>query len=194
MKMWQEWAEVESAAQVIAAQNNGGIPGAVKLSRQGFGGFAVAAEKYWGGIPAVRERLGLSIPPKAPKRPQKYKPKKGRTQMHALAQVIKHRAKLKCKECTIDTDFLWALWKQQKGRCALTGVQMQFPQRNVARKQPSQSAFNVSVDRIDSSRGYTPGNIRLVCLQINYALNKFGEESLLVLARALLETQGSLKM
>lgn len=32
-----------------------------------------------------------------------------------------------------------------------------------------------SIDRIDTTRGYTPDNVRLVCAAVNLALNQFGE-------------------
>ena len=39
--------------------------------------------------------------------------------------------------------------------------------------------FAVSVDRIESGRGYVQGNIQLVCQAINYAKNKFTNEQFL---------------
>lgn len=37
-----------------------------------------------------------------------------------------------------------------------------------------------SIDRIDSSKGYTKGNCRIVCCAVNIAMNNYGED---VLAR-----------
>ena len=45
------------------------------------------------------------------------------------------------------------LWNEQRGLCALTGVQM---------THKSAGIYNGSVDRIDSSKGYTVDNIQLV--------------------------------
>ena len=59
--------------------------------------------------------------------------------------------------CEIDRADLERLWKKQGGRCALTG-------REMATGPGPQS---VSVDRIDSSRGYIPENIQLVCHAVN---------------------------
>lgn len=47
--------------------------------------------------------------------------------------------------------------------CALTGIKF----------DPYERAFTPSIDRIDSSRGYTQDNVRVVCLAINYAINEW---------------------
>ena len=53
------------------------------------------------------------------------------------------------------------LWKAQKGRCYYSGVKMSF--------DPKDELNLVSIDRIDSSKGYEPGNI-VLC---SYAFNSF---------------------
>ena len=40
------------------------------------------------------------------------------------------------------------------------------------------SPYQPSLDRIDASAGYKPGNVRIVCLLINLAMNRWGEEPL----------------
>lgn len=57
------------------------------------------------------------------------------------------------KELDIDRDHLIELWKNQNGICALTGVRMTTKYN---------CPFSASADRIDSSKGYVPGNIQLV--------------------------------
>ncbi len=46
-----------------------------------------------------------------------------------------------------------------------------------------------SVDRIDSSKGYVPGNVRLVCVAANLAMNEWGEDVLARVARAYVEAR-----
>ena len=62
----------------------------------------------------------------------------------------------------ISAEFVIALWEQQSGQCALSGVQMTHHRDGSGAKE-----FNASIDRIDQDQGYTPGNIQLVCYRIN---------------------------
>lgn len=57
----------------------------------------------------------------------------------------------------IDLVYLLQVYEQQDGRCALTGVEMTY----LAGK--GRVNTNISIDRIDSSRGYIRGNVQLVC-------------------------------
>jgi hypothetical protein len=59
------------------------------------------------------------------------------------------------------TQVLCDLWKEQDGRCALT-------ERKMTHVRGQGHVFtNVSIDRIDSTVGYTRDNIRLVCRGTN---------------------------
>lgn len=62
---------------------------------------------------------------------------------------------------------LVSLYHQQDGKCAIAGVEMchQFGQPNT-----------ISIDRIDSAFGYTPGNVHLVCQWVNLAKSKYSLE------------------
>lgn len=63
------------------------------------------------------------------------------------------------KELTID--YLVELWEKQHGKCFYSGIPLSF--------DANDTVCLVSVDRIDNSKGYEPGNIVLCC----YALNVF---------------------
>jgi hypothetical protein len=65
-------------------------------------------------------------------------------------------------EFGITKDDLLDLWKRQDGKCAITGLEM---------KHQWNSLYSISVDRIDSSRGYTRDNIQLVCKGVNLLKN-----------------------
>ena len=43
--------------------------------------------------------------------------------------------------------------------------------------------FALSVDRIDGSQGYIPGNVRIVCNIVNFALNSFSDEDFFFMCR-----------
>lgn len=79
-------------------------------------------------------------------------------------------AKAKFQHCDLTLDYLMKMWDSQKGQCALTKKTMahQF-----------HCLFSVSIDRIDSSKGYVKGNVQLVCQAVNYAKNKFSNEEFL---------------
>jgi len=57
----------------------------------------------------------------------------------------------------IDLVYLLQVYDRQEGRCAITGVEMTY----LAGK--GRVLTNISIDRIDSSRGYVRNNVQLVC-------------------------------
>lgn len=61
-------------------------------------------------------------------------------------------------ECSIDLNYLLNILEQQKEYCAITGLPLLHEQN---------SLYSVSIDRIDSSKGYVPGNVQLVCKFVN---------------------------
>lgn len=71
------------------------------------------------------------------------------------------RGKLAYALYNIDAAYLIELFEQQAGLCALTGRAMTW----ITGK--GRVMTNISVDRIDSAKGYERGNIQLVCLQAN---------------------------
>lgn len=57
---------------------------------------------------------------------------------------------------------LFRMFYEQNGMCAISGIPM-----TVASEGSKTHPHNVSIDRIDSARGYVPGNVHLVCYQVN---------------------------
>ena len=72
------------------------------------------------------------------------------------------------------------IYEIQKGSCALTNIE--FSLDRLGRK--SKNPFAPSLDRIDSDKGYTKENIRLVCVIVNLALNNFGDNAFDKMCRA----------
>lgn len=70
-------------------------------------------------------------------------------------------------EITIDTDYLISLWKSQKGKCAITNMPMAHKFKNLR---------SISVDRIDSAKGYIIGNVQLVCQWVNLAKGSHSDD------------------
>lgn len=71
----------------------------------------------------------------------------------------------------LDYEFIKELWERQGGKCYYTNLPMTY---NYSKKSP----FHASIDRKDSTIGYTKENSVLCCLSINYAKNSFTEEQL----------------
>jgi hypothetical protein len=58
-------------------------------------------------------------------------------------------------------------WSSQDGLCAISKLPM---------VHRFNSLYTISVDRIDSGRGYVPGNVQLVCQCINRMKNNNSNE------------------
>lgn len=61
--------------------------------------------------------------------------------------------------------YLPHLWEMQGGKCAVSGAPMQHTPTDSAGRRCNDYA--ASLDRVDSSKGYTPDNVRLVCWFVN---------------------------
>lgn len=72
-------------------------------------------------------------------------------------------------EFTITLDYIYNLWDKQEGKCYYTNLSM-------LREHLSNSPYQVSIDRIDSSKGYIIDNIVLCCISMNFAKNKYKVE------------------
>lgn len=73
----------------------------------------------------------------------------------------------------ITVDDLVALWKKQKGRCAISGVILTHHKDGSGHKE-----FNASLDRISPEFGYVPENIQLVCYRVNIMKHNMTEDML----------------
>ena len=62
---------------------------------------------------------------------------------------------------TLTLEDLRDIWKSQKGKCAISGIDMTY----IFNK--GRIYTNVSIDRIYPNKGYTKNNIQLVCMVIN---------------------------
>lgn len=83
-----------------------------------------------------------------------------------IAQMLYNattRAKNKGLDIDIDIPFLTSLLEESNYKCAVSGQDMTLLSLNRKKANP----FRVSLDRIDSSKGYTKENVRLVCWAVN---------------------------
>ena len=90
-----------------------------------------------------------------------------------LLDKCKQRAKNKKISFDLDLEFLKNLWNEQDGKCAITNLPLEL--KSGDRQTEGTNAFVVSVDRIDSSLGYTKDNTQLVCFAVNQIKSNFTE-------------------
>lgn len=85
-----------------------------------------------------------------------------KTRKNAVARAI---------DFDITVEQVEAIYRAQRGRCAVTGIVFCEDDAPHWRTRP----FFPSLDRIDNALGYSPENVRWVCAATNIALNDFGE-------------------
>jgi len=82
-----------------------------------------------------------------------------------------------------------ALWARSGGRCELTLIPFDLVNVDGFKRRP----YAPSIDRIDGSKGYAPGNCRLVTVVANLAINEWGEDVFARVARAYLKRRATRK-
>lgn len=70
-------------------------------------------------------------------------------------------------------------------KCAVTRVKFEYGPPVDGARRP----WSPSLDRIESSRGYVPGNVRFVCVAANLAMNTWGEKVLHRMAESLIASR-----
>ena len=78
------------------------------------------------------------------------------------------RSRLNGRPCTIKIADLLALYDEQCGLCAVSG-------KALAVQLADDGPASITIDWRDSSEGYEPDNIRLVCLAVNLMMNRWGD-------------------
>jgi hypothetical protein len=70
----------------------------------------------------------------------------------------------------IDLKYVMGLLKKQKGKCALTGWQLEFVRSG---SKFDKNPLVCTMDRINNTKGYVRGNIQLTCWLPNRIKNNF---------------------
>ena len=79
-----------------------------------------------------------------------------------ISGVLNHAVRRKRHlGCDIDLIYLMNLYEKQEGKCAISGVEMTYMAGF------GRTSTNISIDRIDSSKGYLRGNVQFVCDVVN---------------------------
>ena len=96
----------------------------------------------------------------------------------------KQRAARKGARFDLTKDQLVDLLEAAGGRCALSGLP--FDPRFDPEAKFAHNPYGISIDRIVPAGGYTLGNVRLVLTALNFAINQWGFDAYLQIARATL--------
>jgi len=107
--------------------------------------------------------------------------------LRRLQVAAENRARRAGMDFTLPEGHAAQLYDDQEGRCKVSGVEFSletYPDALV--KHP----FAPSIDRILSSGHYTPDNVRLVCVAVNFGMGQWGQELYMKLARAAVAREG----
>jgi len=102
-------------------------------------------------------------------------------QYRAIYRVSKRNAAIRKIPFGLLEQVFEGMVRRANGKCELTGIPFSFCREAGVRRNP----WAPSLDRIDSRKGYTWSNCRLVCVAVNLAMNEWGEEVLFKLAKAI---------
>lgn len=98
----------------------------------------------------------------------------------------KQRAKKRNIYNDIIIDDLYELWNIQNGKCAISGIELTTESYN------GRVNTNVSIDRIDSTKGYTKLNIQLVCSAVNMMKGALSTDELIFFCKNILKQNNKL--
>lgn len=76
----------------------------------------------------------------------------------------------------LDIPYLYELLKSQDGKCRASGIDLEFSVEDGLR---GRSPWSPSLDRIDSSNGYTKNNVQFVCLMYNLCKSTWTHEQVM---------------
>lgn len=96
-----------------------------------------------------------------------------------LVAMAKNRAATQGIPFDIDRNYMIDLWDYQDGKCSISDQPFDL-------SVPTKYSCNPdapSIDKIEPKLGYVKGNVRLVCYQVNMALNEYGENKLIEMCK-----------
>lgn len=89
---------------------------------------------------------------------------------HIVRSANGSKGKRSPLELSITKEYAWDLFIKQNKKCALSGLDLKFPVKN------KDKSYTISLDRIDSSKGYIEGNVQWIHKDINLMKNRFNNE------------------
>lgn len=111
-----------------------------------------------------------------------------------LGNSVYGRLKLLAKKRSIpfevSQEFLWKLFEKQKAKCALSGIDIILP---TDYRPGYNSRSTASLDRIDSSKGYTNDNVQWVHKKINMMKQTYSQNEFIAFCKLVAEKNRSFK-
>lgn len=104
----------------------------------------------------------------------------------ALLRDTRQRAKKRGLRFSLEPDHIVSMIERNGAVCEVTGIPFEFEKIVGQFRRP----FTPSIDRIDRQRGYVLSNVRLVACAANTAMNEWGLDVLLRVARATVKKHG----
>lgn len=114
----------------------------------------------------------------------------GRLRKHVQIMLNNARRGARLRDLSVALTVSWIAeqMERQNWRCAVSGVPFDLEgNSNDACRRP----WRPSLDRVDTRKGYTADNVRIVCTITNYAMGEWGEDALIRLARAIVAKRGA---
>ena len=112
------------------------------------------------------------------------------TYLLARAEQV-HRRCPRFGPVTLTPADLDALFAEQHGVCAISGLALTLPKTGAALGRLKRSPWKISLDRLDNARGYVKGNVQLVCMMANYCKNDFTQADVVAFAKAVVNFSGA---
>jgi hypothetical protein len=103
---------------------------------------------------------------------------------------IKNSAKIRGITFDVTPEFLWELYQDQLGMCAISGIRIVLKD-SIKNNTVNWDVVTASLDRIDSSKGYQPGNVWWVHKRVNRLKNDFSMDELLYWSQAIVKQHGN---
>ena len=99
---------------------------------------------------------------------------------------VRQRCKTYGYELQITRLDLLEIYQKQNGKCALTGQEFDLSVRHGNTVKPN----SMSIDRIDSNKGYVPGNVRIITAMANTAKGRWTDEELINFCKQVVKHNG----
>ena len=88
---------------------------------------------------------------------------------------VSKRSKRRSLDFDLTKEYVYTLFKEQGGKCALSGVDITLPVKW------KDNTYTASLDRIDNDKGYVIGNVQWVHKHVNIMKNSFPQDMFIYL-------------